>query len=79
MQFWGHLRVIPDGLKKTGGGYCFLDKGSMERCPMWSDPIRSGVRGEIPAVTDQGKSLEAGLGDQSEGTSIFVCIILEHH
>lgn len=51
----------------------FLDKGSMERSPMWFDSKGEGR--ETPGVTDQGKIMEGGLGDQSEGNLVVVCMI----
>ena len=45
----------------------------MERSPVWLDPKNEGR--EITAVTDQGKIIEGGLGDQSEGNLVFVFII----
>lgn len=80
------LRTFKDHnwwIKKDWGRVQFPDKGSMERSPMWLDPMRLGGGGgegrEIPAVTDQGKILEGALGDQSEGTWVFVFIILKLH
>lgn len=45
----------------------------MKRSPVWQDPKSEGR--EAPAVTDQSKIIEEGLGDQSEGNLVFVFII----